>query len=284
MYNSVACESAPNSSQAKNISKGSGCKSCYSLMLLEDHDRMKQAFPDVMHAMKNIVVAFIDLITGREDTVKVRRTEEELKRFPGCYIKEGAATTSVQGRGSSTVTGKKNKMSNAKKNLPDAPFHLTKDELKKADQRSSEICVPSGFGWRPATFFSNYLGMKTHDWKEVVSLHILRHIVDGIECYGPTHSWSMWSYERFNSWISRRVMNRTSPEATILRTYQRNTSEDDAKAAEKSTTTIPQNVFILLKDLNSANIDINEECCNLPNVSNDMSLYTDLPTLWHENE
>ncbi|XP_028515012.1 uncharacterized protein LOC110239599 isoform X2 [Exaiptasia diaphana] len=55
---------------------------------------------------------------------------------------------------------------------------------------------------------------------QVISLHLIRHIVDGIKIQGPTHSWSMWMYERFNSWISRRVMNRKTPEATIMRTYQ----------------------------------------------------------------
>lgn len=58
-------------------------------------------------------------------------------------------------------------MANAKKKLPDAPFRLTKDDMKKADERASEISVPVGFGWQPKPFFSNYSHMKAHDWKEV---------------------------------------------------------------------------------------------------------------------
>ena len=54
----------------------------------------------------------------------------------------------------------------------------------------------------------------------MIRLYILRHIVDGIEVQGPTHSWSMWVYEKFNSWVSRRVMKRKNPGATIMRTYQ----------------------------------------------------------------
>ncbi|KXJ06928.1 hypothetical protein AC249_AIPGENE19758 [Exaiptasia diaphana] len=74
-------ESTPNSPQAKNIPRGSGVKSCYSLMLLPDHDRTTQAFPDIMHATKNAVLAIIDLITRREDTEKVRTTETALQKF-----------------------------------------------------------------------------------------------------------------------------------------------------------------------------------------------------------
>lgn len=65
------------------------------------------------------------------------------------------------------VSGNKKKVSNAKKQLPDAPFRLTKEKLKKADKRASEISVPVGFGWKPRPFFSNYSHMKSHDWKEV---------------------------------------------------------------------------------------------------------------------
>lgn len=81
MVDSVAYESAPNAAQARNIACGSGVKSWYSLMLLPDHDRTTQAFPDVMHTTKNAVLAIFDLITGREDTAKVRTTENALQRF-----------------------------------------------------------------------------------------------------------------------------------------------------------------------------------------------------------
>lgn len=37
---------------------------------------------------------------------------------------------------------------------------------------------------------------------------------------GPVRSWSMFKYERFNSWICRRVTNRANPEATVIKTYE----------------------------------------------------------------
>ena len=93
MYDSVAYDNAPNQTQARNLSRGSGCKNCYSLMLLPDHDRTTQAFPDIMHAAKNVVVGLVDLVTGREDTLKVRKTEEELGRFPGCVTNPQQSST-----------------------------------------------------------------------------------------------------------------------------------------------------------------------------------------------
>ena len=40
------------------------------------------------------------------------------------------------------------------------------------------------------------------------------------ERFGPVHGTWMFAYERFNSWLCRRALNRRHPEATILRTYQ----------------------------------------------------------------
>ena len=50
--------------------------------------------------------------------------------------------------------------------------------------------------------------------------HILQHIPEGIGQFGPVHSTWMFAYERFNSWLCRRALNRRHPKATILRTYQ----------------------------------------------------------------
>ena len=51
-------------------------------------------------------------------------------------------------------------------------------------------------------------------------MHLLHHIVDSIELYGPVYSTWMFAYERFNSWITRRVKNRRHPEATVMETYR----------------------------------------------------------------
>ena len=50
-------------------------------------------------------------------------------------------------------------------------------------------------------------------------MHLLHHIVDSIALYGPVYSTWMFAYERFNSWISRRITNQRHPEATVMETY-----------------------------------------------------------------
>lgn len=53
-------------------------------------------------------------------------------------------------------------------------------------------------------------------------MHLLRHIVDGMKEFGPVYGTWMYGYERFNSWLHRRVMNRRWPEATLMETYRVN--------------------------------------------------------------
>ena len=50
-------------------------------------------------------------------------------------------------------------------------------------------------------------------------MHILRHIIDGMDHFGPVHGTWMFAYERFNSWLHRRTLNRRYPEATLMETY-----------------------------------------------------------------
>ena len=51
-------------------------------------------------------------------------------------------------------------------------------------------------------------------------MHLLHHIVEGIELFGPVYSTWMFAYERFNSWITRRITNRRYPESTVMETYR----------------------------------------------------------------
>ena len=51
-------------------------------------------------------------------------------------------------------------------------------------------------------------------------MHLLHHIVDGIRRFGPVYSTWMFPYERFNSWMCRRALNRAHPEATVMETYR----------------------------------------------------------------
>ena len=52
----------------------------YALMQLPHHDPIKQAVPDAMHTIKDVISHVFNLMTGREDNHKVHDAEE-VKRF-----------------------------------------------------------------------------------------------------------------------------------------------------------------------------------------------------------
>ena len=51
-------------------------------------------------------------------------------------------------------------------------------------------------------------------------MHLVRHVAEGIEQFGPVYGMWMYPYERFNSWLCQRVKNRAYPEATVIETYR----------------------------------------------------------------
>lgn len=56
-------------------------------------------------------------------------------------------------------------------------------------------------------------------------MHLMHHLVEGIKAHGPLYGTWMFPYERFNSWLHRRVMNRSLPEATLIETYRVNVDQ-----------------------------------------------------------
>ena len=50
----------------------------------------------------------------------------------------------------------------------------------------------------------------------VIMLHLLHHLPMFIRRFGPVYGFWMFPVERFNSWISKRALNRRFPEATVL--------------------------------------------------------------------
>jgi hypothetical protein len=55
----------------------------------------------------------------------------------------------------------------------------------------------------------------------------MRHVVEGIGRFGPVYGTWMYSFERFNSWMCQRALNRTHPEVTIMETYRVGISAHD---------------------------------------------------------
>lgn len=211
------------------------------------------------------MVHCVNLVSGREDSVKVRAEEKIRRRFKGSWVTD--STQSI---------------------LPPAPFSLSKEDIELADTRAKRVFVPSGFDWRPRNVFGRTSGMsmKSHEWKqlatngilkfclrgmlgqsqrktlfklfdiikdicaedvdvcsidtlerrvhkvlalverdfpvsiEVIVFHLLHHLPLFLKRYGPVYAFWMYPYERFNSWIIRRVLNRRYPESTVLETYR----------------------------------------------------------------
>lgn len=51
--------------------------------------------------------------------------------------------------------------------FPNAPFRMSKEEMRRADKRALTVCVPQGYGWKPSAFFCKKVYLKSHDWKQV---------------------------------------------------------------------------------------------------------------------
>lgn len=257
-------DKAVSNRRKKELARDSGCKGKYALRQLTNHDRHLNTPVEPMHLLKNIVEHIVRLLSGCEDSCKVRMEEKVRKRFPSAWVRSAKTTT-----------------------LPAAPFSLTTQEASIANTRLKSIQVPVGFGWKPrALFTSNLLGMKSHSWKQLVSTYILKYCLRGLLkqqqretqfhfcnvlakiCsesvkiglveeltidvhyslsllerdfpvslhvsvfhllhhlpfylgrFGPPHVFWMFPFERFNSWVIRRVQNRRFPEATVVETYR----------------------------------------------------------------
>ena len=63
-------------------------------MILPDHDRTQQVFPDMMHLMKNVTCEIVQLLTGYKDSAKVRKSEQELGRFSSSWVQESQEKSS----------------------------------------------------------------------------------------------------------------------------------------------------------------------------------------------
>ena len=60
------------------------------------------------------------------------------------------------------ASSKKGKKKSQKSKLPAAPFKLSSEDLKLADKRTTNICVPVGYGWKPGPFFFAKSAISSH--------------------------------------------------------------------------------------------------------------------------
>ncbi len=152
---------ATTAKDKKLIERETGCKGSYSLRRLPGHDSFLSIPPDPMHLLKNIAEHVVRVISGPEDSVKVRMEEEKRDRFQSSWVEY--ASTPARGR------------------LPPAPFRLQSEDLAVANKRAMSVKVPFGFDWmRRPVFQTKSTGMKSHEWKQLISTGILKYCIRGL--------------------------------------------------------------------------------------------------------
>ena len=110
-------------SKAGSIAQATGYKERYAL---DFHDPVCQTVPDAMHTVKVVMEHLLYLIVGKEDSIKVREAEIELKRFNLACTSAPFAPASKK----------------RKNELGFAPFRINKDKIKLADQYACSIICP----------------------------------------------------------------------------------------------------------------------------------------------
>ena len=124
-------------------------------MKLPGHDRILQTVPDCMHTVKDAMEHIINLVTGREDSQKVRMCEIATGRF-NLDQSEHATPVKKRKRSDYAASG-----SGKQQTLPVACYRLTAENARTADERLSSVISPS-LDFTPTKLFS-----KTTGWKEV---------------------------------------------------------------------------------------------------------------------
>lgn len=124
---------AKTDQQRKELSQETGCKGSYALRKLPLHERIPNTPVDPMHLIKNIVVHCVNLISGVEDSVKVREEEKLRNRFSMSWIPN-----------------------RFKGELPPSPFSLSKADIILANERANRVYVPANFDWHPRDIIWRY--------------------------------------------------------------------------------------------------------------------------------
>lgn len=142
--------------------RSTGCVGSYALHALEHHDRPLSTPVEPMHLIKCISEHIVKLISGGEDSAKVRNEEKKRLRFRSSWPIEIQAGSAI------------------KTSLPSAPFRLSKSDMKIANQRALGIRTPHGTDFNAQLLFSEKIRMKSVQWKHVVASGVLKYCIRGL--------------------------------------------------------------------------------------------------------
>ena len=182
----AAFDQKPNNAQKAKLQKQTGFKGIHPLHSLPYFDRSSQMQTDGMHTIADVIGNILDLVCGKTDGPKVRHCEKNHNRFAqtwvGCNTSKRKATDINEQNASKQQTKRQKKSPNEESSsnnsnstntqqnssLPDAPWSLTKEQLKIADSRAMSIKYPRGFDFTPADHFSRQWTLRTMHGKQQV--------------------------------------------------------------------------------------------------------------------
>jgi len=244
-------DSASSITEKKRIIKETGCKASFPLQLLDNHNRYDDVPVDPMHLMKNVVEHVVKLINGDNDTEKVRKQEEHLGRFRSTWMKPGDSKLPSAPfkltRDDKVLANNRLKQVRVPSGFDwsTQPF-ITKPLVMKWQQVATHgimkyDALRGMLGtnqqrtlirfWKIDTNKLNSMESELYEVLvllerdfplslQVIVFHLLHHLPTYLHKFGPVYNFWMYSIERFNSWITRRVLNRRYPESTVVETYR----------------------------------------------------------------
>ena len=243
----------------KDITRKYGYKDNYALQKMPNHNRRLSTPVEPMHIVKNVVEHIIRLLAGITDTVKLRNEEKSCRRFPCSWVDSNKILPQAPFSFSKDQLYIANQRARSIR-VPHSFDWRSRDLFHYRGMKSHECkevvcsgimkyCIRGLLGenqrktlfrfcdlmsrlyCQQFTAFDTELETDTHlilslierDLPvsiNVIVFHLLHHFPEYIKLYGPVYGYWMYPFERFNSWISRRVTNRRYPESTVFETYR----------------------------------------------------------------
>lgn len=157
-------ESKPNKSQKTKFQKETGLKGKYTFLRLPYHNRIKQMQPDGMHTFADFINHVFEMLTGKLSNQKVKNCELSFGRFEDDWKEENDLENRPIKKRKTTTTTDSAKTS-AKEVKFHVPWALSKDAVKEADKRASEIIYGQTNDITPGPHFSKPWTLRTMNSK-----------------------------------------------------------------------------------------------------------------------